>query len=67
VSRRRQGHRVGAVAASLARRRAVREGRVVVVPAGGQPRTLAPDDPTARRLREAAEALISAAQRGSGA
>jgi hypothetical protein len=56
---------VGAVSASLARRRALREPRVVVRTAGGELRTLAPEDPAAKRLHEAAEALISAAQRGS--
>ena len=56
---------VGAVSASLARRRAQREPRVVVRAAGGELRTLAADDPAADRLREAAEALISAAQRQS--
>jgi hypothetical protein len=58
---------VGAVNASLARRRARREPRVVVRTERGELRTLAPDDPAARRLQEAAEALISAAQRASGA
>jgi hypothetical protein len=57
---------VGAVSASLARRRALREPRVVVRSARGELRTLAPEDPAARRLQEAAEALLSAAQRGSG-
>jgi hypothetical protein len=57
---------VGAVSASLARRRALREPRVVVRSAQGDLRTLAPDDPVAERLQGAAEALISAAQRGSG-
>ena len=57
---------VGAVSASLARRRALREPRVVVRNAQGDLRTLAPDDPLAERLQEVAEALVSAAQRGSG-
>lgn len=56
---------VGAVSASLARRRARREPRVVVRDARGELRTLAADDPVAERVREAAEALISAAQRRS--
>ena len=56
---------VGAVSASMARRRAQREPRVVVRTAGGELRTLAADDPAADRLQEAAEALISAAQRQS--
>ena len=34
---------------------------------GGQPRTLAAEDPAAEPLLDAAERLISAAQRGSGA
>ena len=65
---RRRGARgpVGAVSASLARRRAQREPRVVVRAAHGELRTLAPEDPAARRLQEAAEALISAAQQASG-
>jgi hypothetical protein len=56
---------VGAVSASLARRRALREPRVVVRDARGELHTLAPDDPTAERLQATAEGLISAAQRGS--
>ena len=56
---------VGAMSASLARRRAGREPRVVVRTEGGELRTLAPDDPAARRLLDAAEGLISAAQRPS--
>ena len=56
---------VGAVSASLARRRASREPRVVVRTASGELRTLAADDPAAERLQQAAEALISAAQRQS--
>jgi hypothetical protein len=44
----------------------LREPRVVVRTARGDLRTLAPDDPAAERLQAAAEALISAAQRGSG-
>jgi hypothetical protein len=57
---------VGAVAAGLARRKAAREPRVVVTEAGGHPRTLERDDPAAAALLEAAERLISAAQRRSG-
>jgi hypothetical protein len=56
---------VGAVSASLARRRALREPRVVVRAEQGELRTLAPDDPMAIQLRNAADRLISAAQRGS--
>ena len=58
---------VGAVAASLARRKAAREPRAVLTARGGHPRTLDPSDPAAAPLIEAAERLISAAQRGSGA
>lgn len=61
-------HKRGAVRAvgdSLARRRALREPRVVVRTERGDLRTLAPDDPAAKRLRDAAESLISAAQSGS--
>ncbi len=58
---------VGNVAASIARRRAAREPRVVLADRGGQLRTLEPTDPVAERLQEAAERLVSAAQRGSGA
>jgi hypothetical protein len=56
---------VGAMAASLARRKAAREPRVVLTGAGGQPRTLSSSDPASGPLLEAAERLISAAQRGS--
>jgi hypothetical protein len=52
---------MGAVSASLARRRALREPRVVVRSAHGELRTLVLDDPAAQRLQEAAEALIAAA------
>jgi hypothetical protein len=54
---------VGAVAASLARRKAAREPRVVLTDPGGHPRTLASSDPSAAPLLEAAERLILAAQR----
>jgi hypothetical protein len=54
------------VSASLARRRAGREPRVVVRTEQGELRTLAPEEPAARSLLEAAEGLISAAQRLSG-
>ena len=56
---------VGAMSASLARRRASREPRVVVRTERGELRTLAPEDPAAKRLLDAAEGLISAAQRPS--
>ena len=58
---------VGAVAASFARRKAARKPRVVLTDRGGQPRTLASSDPAAGPLLEAAERLISAVGRGSGA
>ena len=66
MRRRRARGPVGAVTAQLARRRAGREPRVVLRTEGGELRTLAPDDPAARRLLDAAEGLISAAQRPSG-
>ena len=53
------------MAASLARRKAAREPRVVLTDAGGQPRTLSHSDPAAEPLLDAAERLIFAAQRGS--
>lgn len=56
---------MGAVSASLARRRAQREPRVVVRTEGGELRTLALDDPSAKHLQAAAEALISAAHLAS--
>ena len=56
-----------AVAATLARRREARSARVLVRDRTGQPRALDPDeDPVAKALIEAAEDLLSAAQRGSG-
>jgi hypothetical protein len=65
MSRRRKRGPVGAVSASLARRRALREPRVVVRSEHGELRTLAPDDLLAERLQNVADRLISAAQRGS--
>jgi hypothetical protein len=56
---------VGNVAASLARRKAAREPRVVLTESGGHPRTLHPSDPVAERVLDAAERLVSAAQSGS--
>jgi hypothetical protein len=56
---------VGAMAASLARRKAAREPRVVLTDPGGHPRTLDADDPAAGPLQDAAERLISASQRRS--
>jgi hypothetical protein len=58
---------VGAMAASLARRKAAREPRVVVTEPGGHPHTMDPEDPAAAPLLDAAERLIFAAQRRSGA
>jgi len=51
------------MAASLARRKAAREPHVVLTAPGGHPRTLDPSDPAAQCLLDAAERLISAAQR----
>ena len=59
--------RRGPVRSALARRRDARAPRVLVKSHGGQTRALDPADPGARTALEAAEALISAAQRGSGA
>jgi len=56
---------VGAVAASLARRKAAREPRVTLTDDGGQPRALESSDPAFGPLLDAAERLISASQRGS--
>jgi hypothetical protein len=64
TARRRRGP-MGAVAASLARRRFAREPRVVVRDAAGRSATLRPEDPAGRRLVAAAERLVSAVQRGS--
>jgi hypothetical protein len=57
---------VGAMAASLGRRKAAREPRVVLTEPGGHPRTLEPDDPATEPLLDAAERLVSAAHRRSG-
>jgi hypothetical protein len=57
---------VGAVAATLARRKAAREPRVVLTDAGDRQQTLPRTDPSAAAVLEAAERLLSAAQRGSG-
>jgi hypothetical protein len=65
VRRPRAPRPVGAMSASLARRRAGREPRVVVRTVQGELRTLPPDDPQAQRLLEAAEGLLSAVQRAS--
>ena len=63
---RRPGGVPATVAATLARRREARATRVVVRNQTGQPRVLGADeDPVAQALIEAAEDLISAAQRGS--
>ena len=63
---RRPGGVPATVAATLARRREGRATRVVVRDRTGQPRVLdAGEDPVAQALVEAAEDLISAAQRGS--
>ena len=59
--------RARGVVAGLERRKAAREPRVTVRDRGGQPHTLAPADPRAEALLAAAERLLSAAQRGSGA
>ena len=64
---RRPGGVPATVAATLARRREARATRVVVRDRTGQPRVLeADEDPVAKALIEAAEDLISAAQRRSG-
>jgi hypothetical protein len=65
VRRPRAPRPVGAMSASLARRRAGREPRVVVRTVQGELRTLSSDDPQAQRLLEAAEGLLSAVQRPS--
>jgi hypothetical protein len=58
---------VGAIGASIARRKAAREPRVVLTDKGGQPRTLEPTDPAAAPLLDAAERLLAATQRRAGA
>jgi hypothetical protein len=64
---RRPGGVPATVAATLARRREARAARVVVRDRTGQPRVLdADEDPVAKALIEAADELISAAQRHSG-
>jgi hypothetical protein len=65
VRRPRAPRPVGAMSASLARRRAGREPRVVVRTQQGELRTLAAEDPMAQSLLDAAERLISAVQRPS--
>ena len=65
MRRPRAPRRVGAMSASLARRRAGREPRVVVRTLQGELRTLPSADPQAQRLLEAAEGLLSAVQRPS--
>jgi hypothetical protein len=52
------------MAATLSRRKAAREPRVVLTGTAGQRRTLGDSDPATERLLDAAERLISAAQRG---
>ena len=59
--------RPGPVRSALARRRDARAPRVLVKSRGGQTRALDPADPAAKAALGAAEALISAAQRGSDA
>ena len=56
---------VGGVAATLARRKAAREPRVVVRDRGGNARVLPASDPLAGTLLAAAERLLFAAQRRS--
>ena len=51
---------VGNVAATLARRKAAREPRVIVRDRDGHPRALAPEDSVAAALLEAAERLLCA-------
>jgi hypothetical protein len=52
---------VGAMAASLARRKAARQPRVVLTDRAGQRRALSSSDPATGPLLDAAERLISAA------
>ena len=56
--------RRGPVRSALARRRDARAPRVLAKSQGGQTRALDPADAGAKAALEAAEALISAAQRG---
>jgi hypothetical protein len=58
---------MGAVAAGWSRRREARAPRVTVRDASGQPRQLAPHDPRSEALLSAAERLLLASQRASGA
>jgi hypothetical protein len=59
--------RAGPVRSALARRRDARAPRVLIKSQGGQTRSLDLGDPRAQAALSAAEALISAAQRGSRA
>ena len=56
---------MGAVAAGWSRRREARAPRVTVRDASGQADQLSPGDPRADALLDAAERLLSAAQRAS--
>ena len=58
---------MGAVAAGWSRRREARAPQVTVRDAAGQPRKLTPEDPRREALLEAAERLLLASQRASGA
>ena len=62
-----RAHGMGAVAAGWSRRRDARAPRVTVRDASGQPHQLAAADPRAEALLRAAERLLLAAQRASGA
>jgi hypothetical protein len=62
-----RGGAVGALTATLARRREARAPRVIVRDETGQPRALdVAHDPSATTLLALTDALISAAQRDSG-